>query len=140
MHVTPYLNFDGTCAEAFRFYAEVLRGEVEFMQSHGDSPIAGEVPAEWHDRIMHASLVAGDVRLMASDVPPDSYRSPQGIHVSLHVENIAEGERIFRALVEGGKVTMPFEKTFWAEGFGMLVDRYGIPWMVNVAGDQATSM
>lgn len=136
MQVNPYLNFDGQCEEAFRFYEQVLGGKIEAMMTHGESPIAGEVPSEWHDRILHARLVVGDQVLMASDSPPEYYQKPQGLYVSLHVEDPAEAERIFRALAEGGTVTMPFQKTFWAAGgFGMLTDRFGTPWMINCEGD-----
>jgi PhnB protein len=131
MKFTPYLNFNGQCEEAFRFYERVLGGKIEGMMTHGDSPIAGEVPPDWHKRIMHARLVVGDQVLMASDSPPEHYAPPQGIYVSIHVGDPGEGERIFRELAEAGTVQMPFEKTFWSPGFGMLVDRFGTPWMVN---------
>jgi len=102
------------------------------MMTHGESPIAAEVPPAWQDRILHARLVVGDQVLMATDSPPEMYQKPQGLYVSLLVEKSADAQRIFDALVENGTVTMPFEKTFWAAGgFGMLVDRFGIPWMVN---------
>jgi PhnB protein len=132
MQVNPYLNFNGQCAEAFRFYEQVLGGKIETMMTHGESPIAGEVPPEWHERIMHARLVVGDQVLMASDSPPEYYEKPQGLSVALNVDSPADAERIFHALAEQGTVKMPFEKTFWAAGgFGMLVDRFGTPWMVN---------
>jgi PhnB protein len=132
MQVNPYLNFNGQCAEAFKFYERVLDGKIEAMITHGDSPIANEVPSAWHDRIMHARLVVGDQVLMASDSPPEHYEKPQGLYVSLNVKKATDAERIFRALAENGTVKMPFEKTFWAAGgFGMLVDRFGTPWMVN---------
>jgi PhnB protein len=131
MQLVPYLNFDGQCAEAFRLYERVLGGKIESMLTHGASPIAGEVPSQWHDRIMHARLVLGNQVLMGSDSPPEHYVKPEGVYVSLQVDAPADAERIFRALAEKGKVTMPLEKTFWAARFGMLVDRFGIPWMVN---------
>ncbi len=132
MQVNPYLNFDGQCAEAFRFYAQVLGGTIEAMMTHGESPIAGQVPPGWHDRILHARLVVGDQVLLASDSPPEQYQKPQGLYVSLSIDKPADAQRIFDALAENGTVTMPFEKTFWAAGgFGMLVDRFGTPWMIN---------
>ncbi len=137
MRVNPYLNFDGQCAEAFRLYERVLGGKSEAMMTHGESPIAGEVPPTWHGRILHARLVVGDQVLMGSDSPPEMYQKPQGLYVSLQVEGSADARRIFDALAENGTVTMPFEKTFWAAGgFGMLVDRFGTPWMINC--EQAT--
>jgi PhnB protein len=102
------------------------------MMTFGESPMAGEMPPESHSRILHARLVVDGQALMGSDAPPEYYAKPQGLYVSLNVETQADGERIFRALAEGGTVTMPFEKTFWAAGgFGMLTDRFGTPWMVN---------
>jgi PhnB protein len=132
MQVNPYLNFDGRCAEAFRFYEQVLGGKIETMMTPGESPIAGEVPAAWHDRILHARMVIDGHVLMASDSPPEYYAKPQGLYVSLQIDDSAQAERVFHALAEDGTVTMPFEKTLWAAGgFGMLVDRFGTPWMIN---------
>jgi PhnB protein len=131
MQFTPYLNFNGNCKEAFEFYARVLGGKIETMMTHGDSPIANEVPPAWHDRVLHASLLVGDEYLLASDSPPEHYEKPAGLYVSVHLTDAAEADRIFYAFAEGGTVTMPIEKTFWAERFGMVVDRYGTPWMIN---------
>jgi PhnB protein len=131
MQISPYLNFDGQCGEAFRFYEQVLGGKIDMMMTMGESPMAGEVPPETHDRVMHVSMTVGGQMLMGSDSMPDQYQKPQGLFVSIHYDTAEEGGRIFNALAENGTVIMPFEKTFWAEGFGMLVDRFGTPWMVN---------
>ena len=131
MHVDPYLNFNGQCAEAFRFYERVLGGKIEGMMTHGESPMADQVPPGWRDRVMHARLVAGDAVLMGSDSPPEHYEKPQGISVSLNVDDPAVADRIFHALADNGSVSMPIQQTFWAARFGMLVDRFGIPWMIN---------
>jgi PhnB protein len=128
---TPYLNFNGNCEEAFRTYERVLGGRIETLMSHGDSPIADQVPESWHKRVLHARLVVGDAALMASDTPPDQYTKPAGLWVSIHVDAPAEAERIFYELSDQGQVVMPIDKTFWAERFGMLVDRFGTPWMIN---------
>lgn len=133
MELGPYLNFDGQCAAAFERYAEVLGGRIEMMQTHGESPMKAHVPAEWHDKVIHARLALADGVLMGSDTPPAHYSPPQGIHASISVPALAEAERIFMALAESGQITMPFQKTFWSSGFGMLTDRFGIPWMVNCA-------
>ena len=130
MKINPYLNFNGQCAEAFEFYQRVLGGNIMSSMTWGEMPDA-EIPAEQQNRIMHISLQMGDAWLMGADSPPDSYEKPQGINVALHYEEASEGERIFNSLAEGGNVVMPFQKTFWAAGFGMCVDRYGIPWLVN---------
>jgi PhnB protein len=133
MQIHPYLTFNGNCAEAFKLYERVLEGQIVSMMTHGDSPIAGQVPPGWHDRILHVHLAVGDAVLLGSDAPPEHYAKPQGLQVSVQVKDPAKAERIFKALSDKGTVTMPFEKTFWAERFGMLVDRFGIPWMVNCA-------
>jgi PhnB protein len=131
MQLNPYLNFDGQCEAAFKFYAQILGGKITFSTTWGEMPGADQFPPESHKLIMHTTLSVGDDVLMGADAPPGRYQQPKGINVSIHVKNIAEGERIFNALAEKGSVTMPFEKTFWSPGFGMCVDQFGIPWMVN---------
>jgi PhnB protein len=135
MQLNPYLLFNGQCAEAFKFYAECLGGKIEAMMTHAGTPAEEQVPAEWRDKILHARLVVGDEVLMASDAPPAHYQRPQGFSVSIQTNNKSDGERIFNALAENGTVQMPFVQTFWAAGFGMCVDRFGIPWMVNCEKD-----
>lgn len=130
LQITPHLAFDGRCREAFQFYAEVLKGEITFMMSHGESPMAEQFP-DWKDAIMHATLKVGDFHLMGADAPPEMYSKPTGTSVSLTVPEVEEGRRIYDALVEGGSVYMPFGETFWAKGFGMCIDRYGQHWMIN---------
>ena len=131
MQLHPYLSFDGTCAEALKFYEKVLGGKVTFKQTWGESPMADQVPAETHDKIIHASMDLAGSTLLCSDAPPDRYETPKGIGVTLGLKSAAEGERIFNALSEGGKTDMPFQATYWSPGFGMCRDRFGIPWMVN---------
>lgn len=131
MKLTPYLVFDGQCREAFTFYAETFGGEIVTMQSFGESPAAEHVPAEMQTHIMHAFLRVNDAILMGSDAPPEQFERAQGLSVALQVDDPAEAERIFKALADGGQVTMPIQKTFWAERFGMVTDRFGTPWMVN---------
>ena len=93
--------------------------------------MADQVPAEWRQQILHARLTVGDEVLMGSDAPPERYKQPQGISVSLNTKDTSEAERIFHALAENGTVQMPLQETFWAVRFGMLVDRFGTPWMIN---------
>lgn len=130
MELNTYLFFNGECADAFKFYEKCLGGKVEAM-SYAGSPAEADLPAEWRDKIIHARLTLGDEALMGSDAPPGHYQKPQGFSVSVSVKDVAEGERIFNDLSEGGTVQMPFAPTFWAAGFGMCVDRFGIAWMVN---------
>jgi len=131
MEVNPYLFFNGDCEAAFRFYEQVLGGNLEAMMPHKGSPMEQEVPADWGDKIMHAHLTLGNWGLMGSDCPPGSYENPQGFSVSLQMTDPAAAERIFNALGTNGTIQMPLEKTFWAEKFGMVVDQFGIPWMIN---------
>ncbi len=127
-----YLTFDGTCAEAMRFYAATLGGKIDMMMTHGESPIADQTPPGSADRIMHARLSLGNRILMASDsMIGMPYNGMHGFSLSLSYPTAAEGHKIFDALAVGGTIRMPFQKTFWAEGFGMLVDKFGTPWMVN---------
>jgi PhnB protein len=131
MQANAYLNFNGQCEEAFKFYAKCLGGKIENMMPHEGTPAAQHVPANWGKKIMHARLNLGDAVLMASDAPPGRYKKPEGFSVALQVKSPAEAERIFHALSEKGTVQMPIQETFWAARFGMLVDQFGIPWMVN---------
>lgn len=131
MQLTPHLHFNGRCEEAFNFYAQCLGGEIVTMLTHAGSPMADQVPAEWGSKILHATLSIGDQELTGCDVPPDSYQEPQGFAVTIGLADEAEAERIFRSLAEGGTVDLPLQETFWAKRFGMVVDRYGIHWMVN---------
>ena len=131
MNIIPHLNFNGQCKEAFEFYAKLLDGEIKFSMTWGEMPGADQFPAETHKLIMHTTLEVDGDFIMGADSPPDRYTQPKGITVSIGVKDKAKGERVFNALREGGKVTMPFAQTFWSPGFGMCVDRFGIPWMVN---------
>jgi PhnB protein len=131
MHVNPYLTFNGTCEEAFKFYERHLGGKIAMMQNFGESPGAGQMPGEMSKKIIHARIAIGDLTVMGSDAPPDRFEAPKGISLALGVESPAEAERVFNALADGGEVRMPLQQTFFAQRFGMLVDRYGIPWMVN---------
>ncbi len=131
MHLNPYLQFDGRCQAAFKFYERCLGGKIEFVLTNGESPMAAQVPAELHKRIMHARMTIGDQVVMGSDAPPERYEGPQGFSMSLGVEEPAEAERVFRALAQDGTVRMPLQETFWARRFGMLIDQFGIPWMIN---------
>jgi len=131
MQMNPYLFFPGQCEAAFKFYAKVLGGEIIAMLPHEGTPAAENVPPAWRSKIIHARMVVGDKVLMGSDAPPDHQQAMQGFSVTLGIDDPAEAERVFHALAENGTVRMPIGKTFWAERFGMLVDQFGTPWMVN---------
>jgi PhnB protein len=131
MRLNPYLTFDGGCEAAFRFYEQALGGRIVAMMTYGDSPTAAQTPPELRGKVMHARLVVGDAVLMGSDAPSGRHEKPQGFSVTLGIDEPEEAERVFAALAADGTVTMPIQETFWARRFGMLVDRFGTPWMVN---------
>jgi PhnB protein len=131
MQINPYLFYNGDCEVAFKFYEKVLGAEIELMLTHEGAPASMPIPPEWRLKIMHGRLSIDGAIIMGSDAPPGRFRQSQGFAVSLLVENSGEAERRFAALSEGGTVTMPFGKTFFSRGFGMCLDQFGIPWMVN---------
>jgi len=127
-----YLTFDGNCAEAMHFYERTLTGRIEAMLTYAEAPDGGGVPAELQGRIMHARLSLDGQTLMASDAAGrQPYQGQQGVSLALVFPTVSDATRIFNALAEGGTVTMPLQKTFWAEAFGALTDRYGTSWLIN---------
>jgi len=131
MQLNTYLTFNGDCETAFRFYEQALGGKIEAMMTHAGSPSEQHVPPEWRDKILHVRLSVGESVLMGSDAPPDHAQKPQGFSVNIGTRDPEEAERIFQALSAGATVTMPLQQTFWARRFGMLTDRFGVPWMLN---------
>lgn len=131
MKLVTYLAFDGQCEAAFKHYEKVLGGKILMLMRGADAPPGIPVPPEARDRIMHARLAVGDELLMGGDAPPGRGCHPQGFSAHIKVDTPADAERIFRELGAGGSVMMPIAESFWARRFGMLTDRFGIPWMVN---------
>ena len=131
MQVNPYLFFNGNCEAALKFYQKVLGAQVEDMMPYSSGPADMPVPPEWKNKVLHASMTIDGEVMMASDAFPGDYHQPQGFSVALQVEDVIDAERRFKALSEGGTVKMPFGKTFFSRGFGMCVDQFGQPWMVN---------
>ncbi len=131
MQFVPHLHFNGNCEEAFKLYEKCLGGKIQNMSTYAEMPGDSQVPADWRNKVMHATLAVGDHLLMGCDPPPGRYQTPAGFSVTIQFNDTATGERVFKTLSENGKVDMPFQKTFWSPGFGMLVDRFGIPWMIN---------
>lgn len=132
--INAYLTFDGNAAQAMRFYEQVLRGKLEMMMTMGEMPDCADqkLPPEAQQRIMHAALNFGGGLLMASDtMPGQPYEGMKGFGVALSLDSVQEATRVFNAFAEGGNVQMPLEPTFWAEIFGMVVDRFGTPWLIN---------
>ena len=127
-----YLTFNGNAAEALAFYAKALDGKVSFSMTFGESPMGAEPPDAYKGKIMHATLEARGHTLMASDMPPGMpFEGYKGFSLSVQANNVDEGKKLFDALAAGGQVTMPFAPPFWGGHFGMLQDKYGVPWMVS---------
>jgi PhnB protein len=134
MQMNPYLSFGGDCEEAFNFYEECLDGKLGEIFRYAGTPVSEHVPADWQNKVMHGSMTIGEQVLMGADIAPDRYEKPQGFSLSLQIKSTTQAERIFQLLAKDGTVVMPLQKTFWAARFGMLVDRFGIPWMINCEG------
>lgn len=131
MQITPYLNFNGTCAEALEFYGGALGAKTLMMQYYRDLPDPQDWAKGLDDLVLHARIEIGGNLIMASDSPPSFYKAPAGISIQTSWPDVASAQAAFDALAEGAEITMPFGETFWAAGFGSLTDRFGIPWMVN---------
>lgn len=131
MQIDPYLTFNGNCEEAFNFYEKLFAGKIDFKLTHGESPMAAQAAPEWRNKIMHIALRVGDRILQGTDAPPQYQQKLQGFSISISVNDAAEADRVFNALAEKGTVTLPLSETFWSPRFGMLTDRFGVPWMVN---------
>ena len=128
-----YLAFNGNCADAMRFYETALDGKLEILMSGADSPMAAQIPKEVAHRILHARLaLKGGGYLYAGDAPMQMpYQGIHGVSITLNYDSVAEAQKVFDALAAGGKVTMAMQPSFWAKSFGMLIDKFGTPWIVN---------
>ena len=131
MDVNPYLNFNGNCEEAFRFYEKHLGGKIESIHTFAGSPMENQLPPEWGNKVMRIRMKVGTTVLMGSDAPGDRYQAPQGFSVSLNLKDESEADRVYAALSTKGKILMEIQQTFWAKRFAMFTDRFGIPWMIN---------
>jgi PhnB protein len=131
LSVSPYLNFNGDCEEAFAFYAAALGGTIALKRTYADMPMP-DAPAGWDAKILHITMTAGSFAIQGSDVTPERYEVPRGFSLSITLDDVARAETIFEALSTGGTVDMAMQETFWSSRFGMLVDRFAVPWMINV--------
>ena len=132
MQLNTYLNFDGNCEAAFNYYAQHLGGKVVALLKFGDSPMAKRTPVQEHDKVMHARYEVDGATLMGTDRTSDYPWEPiKCAYVVINLDGAPKAERIFNALADGGKVDMPLQETFWAHRYGITVDRFGVPWMVN---------
>jgi PhnB protein len=130
MKINPYVHFAGNCEEAFAYYGKVLGAKTTVVMKVCGSPAEEHIPADWNDKVLHGEVTIDGMTLMATDAPPSFYAKPQGFSVTLQVDDLADAERKFNALADGGSIGMPFSATFFAKGFGMCVDKFGIPWGV----------
>lgn len=128
MKMNTYVNFSGTCAEAFRYYEKHLGAKVGMMMTHAQSPDQSRLDPEWKDAILHARILIGDTELMAADIP--NAEPMRSAYLTLRTDSDVEAERVFSALSEGGQVLMPIRDTFFASRFGQVRDRFGINWMI----------
>ena len=128
MKLNTYVNFAGTCAEAFRYYEQHLGGKTGMMMTHGQAPDQSRVNPEWKDAVLHARISLGGTELSGADIP--KAQPMRSAYLTLGVDSDVEAERIFSALSDGGQVLMPMEQTFFASRFGQVRDRFGINWMI----------
>jgi PhnB protein len=131
MQISTHLSFNGNCEEAFQFYVKSLGAKIVTLMRYEGTPMEKHMPAGQSQKIIHGTISLGGANLMGADAPPDRYEAPKGYTVTIGTNDVAEAERLFNALAGNGTVQMPLQKTYWAERFGMLTDRFGIPWMIN---------
>ena len=135
MKIVTSLSFRGQCREAFEFYAKILDGEITAAYPYGEGPPDMSVGEQYKDWLMHCWLQVGDQAIMGADMDvawaPNIDKPKNGFDVTLHTKDPAQARRWFDQLSEGGKVVMAFDKTFWSPGYGALIDKFGVPWMIN---------
>ncbi|HZJ01115.1 MAG TPA: VOC family protein [Gemmatimonadaceae bacterium] len=130
MKLYTYLNYGGNCRQAFEFYAEHLGAKIVMMMTHGEQPVAGKVPDEWEDAILHARIDIGDTTVLGADVPPNVFEPMRSAYLSLFVDSDEEADRLYALLTEGGQIFMKMEENFFAHRFAMFRDRFGTSWML----------
>lgn len=132
MKVMTQLEFDGNCREAFEAYEKILNGKIAVMNTFGDNdaPLPPGSTAMADDQIRFAELQIGDFSILGNDIPKTDFRPQQGFHISLHVESSDEAKRIFTALSEGGTIDTSISEVAWSSAFGILRDRFGVPWLI----------
>jgi PhnB protein len=139
MELNAYLVFNGKCREAFTFYERCFGGKIEAIMTVGESPMAEQAPPDQRNNVIHARMVVDGKVLMGSDAPAAMYEQPKGFSVTITVDDPGRAERLFNELAQGGSIRMPLQQTFWSPRFGMLVDRFGIPWMISCSPEAQPS-
>jgi PhnB protein len=137
MNTNLHLGFKGDCDAAFSFYETVFRSKRVFTMTYGDAPPDVQTSAESKDLIMHTAMQLGSLTLMGADAPPGRGQAFGGFEISIDDPDEAEVRRLFTALSEGGRVTMPLGPTFWTPLFGMCTDKFGVSWMISIPGPQS---
>jgi PhnB protein len=130
MQLHTYLNYGGNCEQAFRFYEEHLGGKITMLMRHGEQPNPQQAPKGWEHAVLHARMSLGGTELLGADIPPDRFQPMRSAYLSLTVDTIAEAERLYALLTDGGQIFMKMEETFFAHRFAMLRDRFGTSWML----------
>lgn len=131
MRIVPNLLFHGNCREAFAFYASALEGKLTSLITYGEVPGEEKLGTEYQSQVMHAWLEVDDQAIMGGDIPSNGVRRVSGVSVAIHLSDDQRARRVFDALSAGATITMSFRATPWSPGFGMLIDRFGTPWVVN---------
>jgi PhnB protein len=126
--LTTYVNYPGTCAEAFRYYEQHLGGKIGMLMTHAQAPAPSQVPAEWKDAVLHARISIAGTELLGADIP--NAQPMRSAYLTLTLADDAEAQRLYAALADGGEVFMPLQETFFASRFGQLRDRFGVNWMI----------
>ncbi len=130
MKVFIYLNYGGSCRQAFEFYEQHLGARITSLVTHGEQPGSGAVPADWKNAVLHARIDIGGTTVMGADIPPDRFQPMRSAYLSLMLDSSEDAERCYALLSEGGEIFMPIEETFFAHRFAMLRDRFGTSWML----------
>ena len=130
MQLYTYLNYGGNCRQAFEFYAANLGGKITMIATHAEQPNAENVPEDWKKAVLHARIELGGTVVLGADIPPDRFQPMRSAYLTLMIDNVAEAERVYALLSEGGQIFMPMEETFFAKRFAMLRDRFGTSWMI----------
>jgi len=132
MQVQPYLSFEGRCEEAIEFYKKAVGAQVQALMRWKDAPDKSMCTPENAERVMHSSIRIGDSTVMMSDGRGSMKPEFKGVSLSLIPSGVAEAQKAFKALSEGGQIQMPMDKTFFSPAFGMVADKFGVSWMVVV--------
>ena len=130
MRLDVYVNYHGSCEEAFRFYEQHLGGKIVMLMRHGEQPNASSVAPEWKNAVLHARMTLGGTDLLGADIPPDRFQPMRSAYLTLSVTSADEAERVYQLLTDGGEIFMKMEETFFASRFAMLRDRFGTSWMI----------